>query len=175
MPPGAICYNRVMGKKHSTIRHMGALALGMALFGLAACNGGGTPSTPAPTKPCVSPVTVQVLYPQPGATAVPATLTTIYVATSAAFPSDSNNAWDTELVGPPTYGVQFTAQFTATTASALPAGSATPSMANPLYYSTALSNALVTGSGFSIYINNLNDAACYAVGTGATALSSFST
>ena len=175
MPPGAICYNRVMGNKHSTIRHVGALALGMALFGLAACNGGGPASTPAPTKPCVSPVTVQVLYPQPGATAVPATLTTIYVATSAAFPSDSNNAWDTELVGPPTYGVQFTAQFTATTASALPAGSATPSMANPLYYSTTLSNALVTGSGFSIYINNLNDAACYAVGTGATALSSFST
>ena len=143
---------------------------------LAGCGGGGGSSAPAtPTAPCVSPVTVQVLYPQPGATAVPATLTTIYVATSAAFPSDSNNAWDLELVGPPTYGGQFTSQFSASTASALPVGSATPSMANPQYYSTALVNALVTGSGFSIYINNLNDAACYAVGTGATALSSFST
>lgn len=142
---------------------------------LAGCNGGGTSSTPAPTTPCVAPVTVQVLYPQPGATAVPATLTTVYVATSGAFPSDSNNAWDTEIVGPPAYGTQFTGQFTATTASALPAGSATPTITNPQYYSTALTNTLATGSGFSLYINNLNDANCYAVGTGASALSSFST
>ena len=157
------------------VRLIGILAGAVAALALAACNGGGPSTPPAPTTPCVSPVTVQVLYPQPGATAVPATLTTIYVATSGVFPSDSNNAWDTEIVGPPTYGVQFTAQFAATTASALPTGSATPSMANPLYYATALSNALVTGSGFSVYINNLNDAACYAVGTGATALSTFST
>ncbi len=157
------------------LRKAGIFLGAVAALGLAACNGGGTSSAPTPTTPCVSPVTVQVLYPQPGATAVPPTLTTIYVATSGAFPSDSSNAWDTEIVGPPTYGVQFTSQFSASTASALPAGSATPSMANPQYYTTGLSNPLVTGSGFSIYINNLNNAACYAVGTGATALSSFST
>ena len=89
---------------------------------LAGCGGGGSSAPATPTAPCVSPVTVQVLYPQPGATAVPATLPTIYVATSAAFPSDGNNAWDLELVGPPAYGGQFTSQFSASTASALSVG-----------------------------------------------------
>lgn len=157
------------------VRTIGVMTLAAAVLGLAACNGGGGSSTPTPTTPCVSPVTVQVLYPKPGATAVPSTITAIYVATSGAFPSDSSNAWDTVIVGPPSYGTQFTGQFSATTASALPAGSATATIANPQYYSTALSNTLVTGAGFSIYINNLNDANCYAVGAGASALSSFST
>ncbi len=157
------------------MRTLLSIAPTLALL-LAGCGGGGGASAPpTPTTPCVAPVTVQVLYPQPGATAVPTTLSAIYVATSGAFPSDSNNAWDTEIVGPPAYGTQFPGQFTATTASGLPAGSATPTIANPQYYTTALSNTLVTGSGFSVYINNLNDANCYAVGSGASALSSFST
>ncbi len=156
------------------MRRLLLLAPTLALL-LAACNGGGGSSTPTPTTPCVAPVTVQVLYPQPGATAVPSTLSAIYVATSGAFPSDNNNAWDTVIVGPPAYGTQFTGQFSATTASALPAGSASPTIANPQYYATTLSSTLATGSGYSVYINNLNDANCYAVGTGASAISNFST
>ncbi|HUY10673.1 MAG TPA: hypothetical protein VMV73_00270 [Candidatus Dormibacteraeota bacterium] len=158
-------------------RNLIPAAFALATVAVAACGGGGSSGTVTPTTPCTSPVTLQVLYPQPGATGVPANTTTaIFVATSAAFPSNSSNDWDTQIVGPPTYGSQFTQSFTATTANSLPAGSAVPTITNPLYFSSALTNPLALGGAtFSIYINNLNDANCYGAGSAASPISTFST
>ena len=119
---------------------------------LAACGQitGNAPSPPAPST-CVVPsgVQTQVLYPIPGATAVPASTVQIVFAISSPLPG-WGAAWSTNTNA--NYGLAFQT----ISAGQVPSPSATPSFANPIYVSSTLTTGLPAASVVGVFLNNLN-------------------
>ena len=126
------------------------LALASVGAGLAACNGN-TASAPGScgTPPGVSQSVL--VYPAPGATAVPDGLTQVVVGSTSAIPS----GWGVLLIAPATgLGVQSAPFGVAPTP--LPTPNQTPTFANPVYQSATFSALNISGSAITVYFNNLN-------------------
>ncbi len=125
----------------------------LAICGIAlvACNNNSGVSAPGPcgTPPGVS-QTVMV-YPAPGATGVPDSLTQVIVGSTSAIPS----GWGVTLIAPATgQGLQGGAFQTAP--APLPTPNQTPTFANPVYQTSTFSALDVAGSSIAVYLNNLN-------------------
>ncbi len=121
---------------------------------LAACGGGTTVNQPTPGPTCnPSPATAyQLVYPAPGATAVPITTQQMVVALNAQLP---NYTWDLTL----TYsaGTAYTANTLAPiAASQLPPGSATTTIPNPVYEQVQLIAQLPSAVTLQVGLNNLS-------------------
>jgi len=123
----------------------------VAALTLAACSSGGSNAAPTPFA-CTAPSGLMQVYPAPGATAVPDTTSAIYVAVPSPLPG--GNAYDLYVVGPPSYGAQYTRGFSQVTPQQVPSPAATPSYANPVYYVTQLSAPLQPASVFQVYFND---------------------
>ena len=134
-------------------------------FGLAAC-GQLTGGVPTPSNPvtCVLPtgVQVQLLYPIPGATAVPDAPQQIVFAISTPLPT-----WGVAVLPPGNSNGIYGAVFQTITAGQVPSPSATPSFASPIYVSSTLSSSLPAASLIGVYLNNLNSD-CLPVTAGAS-------
>lgn len=118
------------------------LAVGvLAVIGLVACNGSNPSVTPTPGPTCNPNVTSQLVYPAPGATAVPANLSEVVVAVSSPLPANEYNLQLTNTAN--TGNIAQTANFlTVISATGLPAGSAPTTIANPTYEAVGLVNSL---------------------------------
>lgn len=93
-------------------------------------------------------VQTQVLYPIPGATAVPDSTVQIVFAISTPLPG-WGAAWST------TNSANYGLGFQTITASQVPSPSATPSFANPIYVSSTLTTSLPAASLVGVYLNDL--------------------
>ena len=93
-----------------------------------------------------------LVYPAPGATAVPDGTSALYAAAPSPLPT--GNQYDVDLQGPPAYGAQYTATFTHVAASAVPSPAASPGFANPVYYETQLAASLSSATTFAAYFND---------------------
>jgi hypothetical protein len=138
----------------STLRNLFAgAALGVCAAALAACNGGTTYTGPTPGPTCAPGATAyQLVYPAPGATAVPVTTQMIVIALNEQLP---NYTWDLSL----TYsaGTALTANTLAPiAASQLPPGSAKTTIPNPVYEEVQLVSQLPSGVQLSVGLNNLS-------------------
>jgi hypothetical protein len=138
--------------------------LAAGAIGLAACNNNGSSSVSA----CGLPAGMQaaLVYPAPNATRISTTVSQVVVGTSGTLPSDwqSGSGWDVELVYTPsgTYpGGAFGMEF-ASASPPFPAPNATPSFANPSYWSSSFSYAsnsntpLPPGTSITVWLNDLN-------------------
>lgn len=106
-------------------------------------------------------VQTQLLYPKPGATAVPDAPQQIVFAISSPLPT-----WGAALLPPSGAGIYANA-FQTITAGQVPTPSATPSFANPIYVSSSLPGSLPAASAIGVYLNDLNSS-CIPVTTGAS-------
>ena len=131
----------------------GAAALGAVA--LAACGGSsGSNAVPTPGPTC-GPVGIQsqLIYPAPGATAVPDATAQIVIAVSSPLPINTydlqltalNNGGGTALTQNPLAQIQ---------ASQLPAGSGTTSISNPTYEAVNLVNSLPAATQIQTAIND---------------------
>ena len=107
-----------------------------------------------------------LVYPVPGSTGNPTTLSEVVVATSGTLPAQwqAGSGWDVELTYTPsgTYpGAVFGAGF-ASAAAPFPTPNATPPFANPQYWASTMSYAanantpLPPGVLITATLNNLN-------------------
>ena len=134
---------------------------------IAGCNSGNTTTNVAP---CGTPagMQAQLVYPAPGSTGIPDNVSQIIVATNSTLPPDwqGGTGWDVLLAyaynpayGSGHYGLGFTAA-----ATPFPSPTATPSFANPTYWSSTItySNApnLPPASQITVELNDLNST-CY--------------
>ncbi len=130
---------------------------------LAAC-GAFKNSVPTPPNPstCVLPagVQTQVLYPIPGATGVPDAPQQIVFAISTPLP---NWGVATLIGNTGSYGLAFQT----ITAGQVPMPSATPSFANPIYVSSALTGSFPAATSVGVYLNN-GASDCLPLTTGAS-------
>ncbi|HEY8321512.1 MAG TPA: hypothetical protein VIG46_06990 [Candidatus Baltobacteraceae bacterium] len=128
-------------------------ATAILAFGLAACSGlgGGTAAPPAPGT-CALPagVQAQMLYPKPGATAVPDATIQVVFAISSPLPT-----WGVAVLPPTGNGIYGNA-FQTITAGQVPSPSATPSFANPIYVSSTFSGSLPAASQIGVFLNDLS-------------------
>lgn len=128
------------------------LALGTGVL-LAACGGGTTVTGPTPGPTCgPAGIQSQLLYPQPGASAIPDNLSQIVIAVSSPLPI---NTFNMALIGNNNVGTLLTANALAQiSASQLPAGSATATIPNPTYEAVNLIATLPSGTQFQTAIND---------------------
>lgn len=121
-----------------------------------------------------------LVYPAPGSTANPTSLSQVVIATSGTLPAQwqSGAGWDIDLVyaATGTYpGQVFGAEF-ASAAAPFPTPNATPSFSSPTYWGSSISYAsnantpLPPGTTITATLNNLNSS-CYP----GVAIGSFST
>ena len=122
-------------------------------FALVACGGGGTTvSGPTPGPTCGPNVQSQLIYPRPGATAVPDNIAQIVVAVSSPLPANTFNLALTALNNGG--GTAFTANPLAQiSASQLPAGSATATIPTPTYESVNLISVLPSATQIQTGLN----------------------
>ncbi len=147
-----------------------ALAVTLSLV---ACNGGGGyGNPPGYGMNCIPPTNTVLVYPKNNATGVPDNTTTVYIAVPSVLPAPSTQ-FDTNLVGPPSYGSQLTGGFTAVSYGSIPTPNTVPGYSNPQYYASTLTYSLVAATSFDVYWNNLNSA-CNST-TSASLLGSFTT
>ncbi|MHB8146526.1 MAG: hypothetical protein ACYDGM_04600 [Vulcanimicrobiaceae bacterium] len=131
----------------------GTAAVVLALS-LAACGGnGGTSLTPAPT--CVLPSTVQMIYPVPGATAVPDNPQQFVFAESAYLPA----SWNAYVNNSNTLNgaIPTAATVQNITASQVPQGAATPNPSlggTPVYQSISLLNGFTSAQTIYVWLND---------------------
>lgn len=123
----------------------------------AGCNNGGNPyygPTPTPVNgPCIPPASLVLVYPENGATSVPDSTTTIYIAVSTALAA--NNLFTLYVVGPSAWGSAYTNGFTqVNNTSTIPTPNTTPTYSNPVYYKTTIPYTLTAASTFNLYWNN---------------------
>ncbi|MBV8639177.1 MAG: hypothetical protein JO322_13955 [Candidatus Eremiobacteraeota bacterium] len=112
----------------------------LAVIGLVACNGNPS-AVPTPGPTCNPNVTSQLIYPAPGATKVPGTISEIVVAVSSPLPANEYNLQLTNTAN--TGNVAQTANLLVVIpASQLPAGSAPATIPNPTYEAVGLVNSL---------------------------------
>jgi hypothetical protein len=134
---------------------------------IAGCNSG---SNTVNVAPCGTPagMQAQLIYPAPGSTAIPDNVSQIIVATNGTLPADwqTGNGWDVLLAYNfnPAYGNGHYGNMFAAAATPFPSPAATPSFANPTYYSSTISytNApnLPPATQVTVQLNDLNST-CY--------------
>lgn len=118
------------------------VAAAAATLGLVACGGGGGGSAVPTPGPTCGPVGIQsqLIYPAPGATAVPDNTPQIVIAVSSPLPVNTFNlAIFNASTGSGTTTLNYLSQIQA---SQLPAGSGTTTIANPTYEAVNLVAAL---------------------------------
>ena len=124
---------------------LGSVVAAGAVLAFAACGGGGGSSVTAPTPgPTCLPATLNaaLVYPAPGATAVPDNLAQIVVAVSTPLP---NFTYNLALAGP-TINTQTYYTLAQIGASQLPPGSHAPTFANPTYEQVQLISSFPPGT-----------------------------
>ena len=127
------------------------LALGGTALGVAACNNGSTAVGPTPGPTCgPAGIQTQLLFPNPAGTPAPNTIPQIVIAVSSPLPNNEFNLYLT-YNGGSAYTGNYLGQITA---GQLPAGSATPSFANPIYEAVNLISNLNGASTYSVAIND---------------------
>lgn len=129
----------------------------LAVIGLVACNNGNTVVGPTPGPTCNPNVTSQLVYPAPGATKVPATISEIVIAVSSPLLANTYNLQLTNTAN--TSNVAQTSNALNTIpASQLPTGSAPTTIPNPTYEAVGLVNSLYVnfspGTQLQTAINN---------------------
>lgn len=119
---------------------------------LAACNGAGSTNPPAPGPTCAPPSGTQyaLVYPAPGATAIPDTFGQIIIGANPALPSGWNVVVTSARSPNGVAGGAFQAA-----AQPFPTPNATPSFANPTYQSSSFSGANFPGEVVDVFLNNL--------------------
>ena len=137
-----------MRKPYFLIAAAAALTLSIA-----ACGGnGGSSLTPAAA--CVLPSTVQMIYPVPGATAVPDNPQQFVFAESAYLPASWNAYVNTgnTLNG----AIPTAATVQNITAAQVPQGAATPnpSLGTPVYQSISLLNGFTSAQSIYVWLND---------------------
>lgn len=128
-------------------------ALGLAIV-LAACNNSNPNPLPTLGPDCVLPAGTQtvLVYPAPGATAVPGTFGQVIIGSTAALPSSWVVAVTDALNPPPNYIFSGGLQ---TASPPFPTPNATPSFANPQYQSGSYSGiTFAPGQTVTAYVNN---------------------
>ena len=138
-------------------KSIGALILIVTAAVLGACNGNNTVNAPPGSgSNCGGPPSsnkLEVLYPIPGATGAPATLSNIYVATKGALPpSNLFNFYIVASNGTST----FTSQFFGVNPSKIPSPSATPSYSGATYYASSIppSYPVSPATTYNVYWND---------------------
>ncbi len=112
----------------------------LIVIALVACSGNNPSVNPTPGPTCNPNVTSQLVYPAPGATNVPATISEIVVAVSSPLPANEYNLTLTDNAnGTAAQTANF---FGVISASQLPAGSAQTSISNPTYEAVGLVTSL---------------------------------
>lgn len=126
------------------------LAASAAAIGLSAC-GGGSNNPPAPGPTCSPPSGTQtaLVYPAPGATAVPDQFGQVIIGASPALPS----SWNVVLVRSSTGGSLGGNTFTGAP-QPLPTPNAIPAFANPVYQSSSFGSLVFGGLVLQVYLNN---------------------
>lgn len=134
---------------------VGSFAILAAIAALSACNSANNGSTPSFPN-CTPPGQLVMIYPANGATGVPDSLSTVYVASSSSNLAQSQ--YQSVQVAP-NGGLTQGGPFLQVSLKQIPKPQATPGFSNPIYYSTyigAVSPASTWGVGF----NNQNNANC---------------
>ena len=137
-----------------------SLAALAAVVSLAACNSNNnTPPMPGPT--CSPPPGVHsaLVYPAPGATAVPDAFGQVIIGSTAALPS----SWDVAVVTARSPNGLLGGTFQPASPP-FPTPNATPSFANPVYQSSSFSGATFPGEVVQVYLNNTASQNCTPVG-----------
>jgi hypothetical protein len=118
---------------------------------IAACNGGGSTNPPAPGPTCKPPAGTQyaLVYPAPGATAIPDVFGQIVIGASPALPSSWNVVVTTALSPGGVGGGTFQ-----TATPPFPSPTASPSFANPTYQSSSFSGGNFPGEVVNVFLNN---------------------
>lgn len=121
-----------------------------AVTALAACNNGST-NPPAPGPTCSPPNGTQssLVYPAPGATAIPDQFGQVVIGSTAALPSSWNVVLVTALSPAGAGGGKFQSA-----TPPFPTPNATPSFANPVYQSSSFAGATFPGEVVTVYLNN---------------------
>jgi hypothetical protein len=122
---------------------LGALAAATAF---AACNNGATPAPPTPGPTCSPGTQLALVYPAPGATAIPDNFGQIVIGAAAALPP----TWNAVTVSP--IATAGWGNFT-NASPPFPTPNATPPFANPVYQSSAVSGTFVSET-VSVYVND---------------------
>ncbi|HEV7179324.1 MAG TPA: hypothetical protein VGN11_05605 [Candidatus Baltobacteraceae bacterium] len=137
-------------------RTLFAAALGGVALALAACGGGGTTVMGPTPGPTCGPANIQsqLIYPKPGATAVPDSLSEIVVAVSSPLPANTFNLALTSQNGSNAQTANPLAQIQA---SQLPAGSAMATIPTPTYEAVNLIVTLPSATKISLALNIPND------------------
>jgi hypothetical protein len=127
-------------------------ALGAGALLLAACNtGGGSVTNPGPCGPPVG-SSVVLVYPAPGATAVPDNFGLVVLGSTTTLPT-SYQAY----VYNTTTNNGFLFNAVSIPPNPLPTPNATPSFANPIYQASGNpGTTFVAGSTINVYLNNAN-------------------
>jgi hypothetical protein len=130
----------------------GAVLAGVAAAALASCGGGGSsPSTSGTPGPCSQPGEVVMVYPAPGATAIPTLMPGIVFGA----PGGALGGTSQALLAPS--GGTTTATFLPVTAapSPLPTPNALPTFANPVYQISGSNGSLLpSGTALNVYYND---------------------
>jgi hypothetical protein len=149
----------------------GVLSVLVSALALASCNNYNAPATPTPGPPCPVPSGTFLVSPAANATAVPDGTSTIFFSESTALPA--NNQFQL-VVSANTNTALYGAQGSSVPpvqvpATALPANSATPPYANPIYYDVTIP-ALPGATSFTVFWNDAftNCSATTSLGTFST-------
>jgi hypothetical protein len=127
----------------------------VAAGALAACNSGGSSSTPGTGTNCGGPpTTFQMIYPVPNSSGAPSGIQQLYFASSKALPSGSSYGF--YIFGPAGQVGLFSSQYAQISLSQIPTPRATPSFSNPVYYAANYAPyTLQSGSTYNVYWNDL--------------------
>lgn len=131
-----------------------AFAFALCAIAVAACNSnpnfGYSPPPPGPT--CSPGETVQMVYPIPGATAVPDNPQQFVFALATPLPS----SWNVYLNNTKSLrtGTFTIAGMQTISASQVPSPAASPTVANPTYQSVTLTSGFNSGETIYVWLNN---------------------
>jgi hypothetical protein len=122
-----------------------------ATVAFVACGGSNNSNPPAPGPTCSPPAGTQtaLVYPAPGATAIPDQFGRVIIASSPALPSSWNVVLATAISPGGVGGGTFT-----TATPPFPTPNATPAFANPVYQSSSFGNAAFPGEVVQVFLNN---------------------
>lgn len=127
--------------------------VGAAVAALAAFAGCNTKNTnpPAPGPTCSPPNGTQsaLVYPAPGATAIPDQFGQVIIGSTAALPS----SWNVVLVTAISPNGVSAGKFQSVSPP-FPTPNATPSFANPVYQSSSVGSATFPGEVVTVYLND---------------------
>lgn len=141
------------------------LAVAAAAGTITACNGNNTSPNPGS---CGSPSGVSqtvIVYPAPGATAVPDNFGQIVVGSTSSIPS----GWGVTVVD--AFGNVVNGNAFSTAPSPLPSPNASPTFSNPVYQTSTMQSGYqsvinTAGTTLSVFLNNLNSGCTPSVSLG---------